>query len=121
MAAAFFNRLADPELASAASAGTAPGAVIHPEVAEVMLEVGIDLSGTTPQKLTPQLAQGAAHLITMGCGESCPVVPGARVHDWPVEDPKGKSAERVRQIRDEIGDRVARFVTDEGWAATASS
>jgi arsenate reductase len=115
MAAAFFNSLADPARARAISAGTAPGARVHPEVVEVMREVGIDLSDARPQELTADLAQGAALLVTMGCGDECPVVPGARRDDWPLEDPKGQSLEAVRRIRDEVQQRVRRLVFTEGW------
>jgi arsenate reductase len=90
----------------AISAGTSPADRIHPEVLEVMNEVGIDLSSATPQKLTAQLAEGGALLVTMGCGDECPYVPGLKIEDWPLEDPKGKPIERVREIRDEIRDRV---------------
>jgi arsenate reductase len=114
MAAAFFNQLADTARAVAISAGTAPGTRVHPEVADAMREVGIDLAGATPQKLTAELAEGAAWLITMGCGDECPVVPGAQRDDWPLEDPKGKPVERVREIRDDVRDRVAAFVTTLG-------
>jgi arsenate reductase (thioredoxin) len=115
MAAAFFNALADPGKARAISAGTAPGDRVHPEVAETMREVGIDLSGAMPRRLTPELAATCRLLVTMGCGDECPVVPGARVDDWPLPDPKGQPPERVREIRDEIRGRVARLVTEEGW------
>jgi len=116
MAAAFFNRLADPARARALSAGTSPGERVHPEVLDAMREVGVDLSEVRPQRLTPELTAGARHLVTMGCGEQCPVVPGARVHDWPLEDPKGKPVERVREIRDEVRERVRAFVEEHGWA-----
>jgi arsenate reductase len=79
---------------------------VHPEVLEVMKEVGIDLSAAKPQKLTASLAENADLLVTMGCGDECPFVPGLRVEDWPLEDPKGKPIEKVREIRDEIRDRV---------------
>ncbi len=116
MAAAFFNQLADTARAVAISAGTTPGTRVHPEVADAMREVGIDLAGATPQKLTAELAEGAAWLITMGCGDQCPVVPGAKRDDWPLEDPKGKPVERVREIRDDVRDRVAAFVAALGLA-----
>ena len=116
MAAAFFNALADPGKARAISAGTEPGPRVHPEVAQAMKEVGIDLGDAAPQRLTPELAAGSRHLVTMGCGDKCPYVPGARVHDWPLEDPKGKPPDRVREIRDEIQRRVGEFVTAQGWA-----
>jgi arsenate reductase (thioredoxin) len=106
MAAAFFNALADPSKARAVSAGTAPGERVHPEVVEVMREAGIDLAGVTPQKLTETLASGASVLVTMGCGDECPYVPGARVEDWPLEDPKGQPIEKVKSIRDEVRTRV---------------
>ena len=114
MAAAFFNQLADPGKARGLSAGTAPGDRVHPEVIATMREVGVDLSSATPQLLTPELARKANWLVTMGCEESCPVVPGVRVQDWPVEDPKGQSVDRVREIRDDIRRRVGDFVTEHG-------
>ena len=116
MAAAWFNELADATKARAVSAGTAPGTKVHPEVLEAMQEVGIDLRGRTPQKLTDELARGAQMLITMGCGEQCPVVPGLRRDDWPLEDPKAKPIARVRQIRDDVRTRVLTLLRQEGWA-----
>ena len=116
MAAAFFNRWADPTRARAISAGTQPGERVHPEVVEVMREKGIDLAGAQPQKLTTELASAAGWLITMGCGDACPVVPTTRRDDWPLEDPKGKPRERVRAIRDDIEARVKELVTANGWA-----
>jgi len=115
MAAAWFNALADATKARAVSAGTEPGARVHPEVLEAMREVGIDLEGRRPQRLTAELAEGAQLLVTMGCGEACPVVPGLARDDWPLEDPKGKPIERVREIRDEVRARVARLLAREGW------
>jgi protein-tyrosine-phosphatase len=114
MAAAFFNHLADPQKAQALSAGTEPGTRVHPEVEAVMLEVGIDLSGARPQKLTEELAKDARLLITMGCGDKCPYVPGLRRDDWPLRDPNGLSAEEVRTIRDEVKQRVQELVKREG-------
>jgi arsenate reductase len=114
MAAAFFNQLADRAKARALSAGTTPGQRVHPEVLAVMHEEGIDLSGTRPRKLTAELAAGAQLLITMGCGDECPYVPGLRRDDWPLEDPKGQPVERVRAIRDEIRARVEALVDQEG-------
>jgi arsenate reductase len=114
MAAAWLGALSDPAKARALSAGTEPGARVHPEVVEAMREVGIDLSSVQPQKLTDDLARGADVLVTMGCGEACPVVPGLRRLDWPLEDPKGKAIERVRAIRDEARALVAAFVAAEG-------
>jgi protein-tyrosine-phosphatase len=106
MAAAFFNELADPGYAQAISAGTDPGLRIHPEVLTVMQEVGIDLSHAKPQRLTEELAREAQLLITMGCGDNCPYVPGLRRDDWPLTDPKGRPLDEVRVIRDDIRNRV---------------
>ncbi|HLG59647.1 MAG TPA: arsenate reductase ArsC [Vicinamibacterales bacterium] len=110
MAAAFFNQLADSASAHAVSAGTNPGDRVHPEVIAVMRESGIDLSAAVPRKLTSELAAGAEMLITMGCGDECPVVPGVRRDDWPLDDPKGRSLAEVRRIRDEIRNRVAELL-----------
>ena len=90
MAAAFFNQLANPTKARAVSAGTEPGERVHPEVLAVMQEVGIDLSHSKPQKLTEDLAKNPQLLITMGCGDKCPYVPGLRRDDWRLRDPKGQ-------------------------------
>jgi arsenate reductase len=116
MAAAWLRQLADPAKARSISAGTDPGTRVHPEVLAAMKEVGIDLSGAQPQRLTDELAQGASMLITMGCGEACPVVPGLRREDWPLEDPKGKPIERVREIRDDVRHRVEALIRREGLA-----
>jgi arsenate reductase (thioredoxin) len=116
MAAAFFNSLADPAKAVAISAGTRPSERIHPEVLAVMREVGMDLSSIRPRRLGSELVQGATLLVTMGCGDECPVVPGARRDDWPLPDPKGQPLDSVRQIRDEIERRVAALVNAEDWA-----
>lgn len=116
MAAAWFNALADSGKARAISAGTDPGTRVHPEVLSAMQEVGIDLSQQTPQKLTDELAGRAQVLITMGCGEQCPVVPGLKRDDWPLEDPKGKPIERVREIRDDVRQRVATLLQSQGWS-----
>ena len=114
MAAAFFNQLADPTKAHAISAGTEPGNRVHPEVLEVMREVGIDLSHAQPQKLTQELAEGASLLVTMGCGENCPYVPGLRCDDWPLSDPKGRPLDEVRKTRDEVRSRVQALLQTEG-------
>jgi arsenate reductase len=106
MAAAFFNQLSDPEKTQAISAGTEPGERVHPEVLTIMQEIGIDLSHAKPQKLTEELARDAQLLITMGCGDKCPYVPGLRRDDWPLRDPKGLPTEEVRAIRDDIKSRV---------------
>jgi arsenate reductase (thioredoxin) len=109
MAAAFLNQLGGDQ-ARAVSAGTNPGRRVHPEVVEAMREVGIDLSAAVPQPLTTALASEADLLITMGCGDQCPYVPGVKRDDWPLEDPKGRSLEDVRRIRDEIRRRVVEFL-----------
>jgi arsenate reductase len=119
MAAAFFNRLADPTQARAISAGTQPGERVHPEVVEVMRERDVDVANAKPQKLTDELAQGAQWLITMGCGDQCPLVPGLKRDDWPLEDPKGKPRERVREIRDEVERKVRAMLTSHGWLRSA--
>lgn len=110
MAAAYLNRLAAPALARGVSAGTSPGPRVHPEVVAVMREEGIDLEGVAPQRLTLELASGADLLVTMGCGDACPHVPGLAREDWPLPDPKGRPLEEVRVIRDEIRDRVAKLI-----------
>ena len=114
MAAAFFNSMADSSKAHAVSAGTEPGVRVHPEVLDAMKEVGIDLSGAQPQKLTEELAAGASLLITMGCGDKCPYVPGLRRDGWPLRDPKGLPAQEVRAIRDEVKGRVEQLFNKEG-------
>lgn len=119
MAAAFFNVMADPLQARAISAGTEPGERVHPVVVDAMREVGIDLSGVRPQKLTAELADGAAMLITMGCGEQCPVVPGVARDDWPLPDPKGQAMETVRATREEIRERVRGLLVREGVVAAS--
>ena len=115
MAAAFFNALSDASRARAISAGTKPADRVHPEVMQVMDELGVDLGGVRPQRLTAELAKGAALLVTMGCGDECPVVPGARRDDWPLADPKGQTIEAVRGVRDEVRRRVAALLAAEGW------
>lgn len=116
MAAAWFNALCAD--ARAVSAGTAPGTAVHPEVVAAMREVGIELANVTPRFLDDDLAHSATMLITMGCGDACPWVPGAIRDDWPLEDPKGKPIERVREIRDEIRARVERLIAAGLWRGT---
>lgn len=106
MASAFFNHYANSRKASAISAGTQPALKVHEGVLHSMAEIGIDLSQIKPQKLTEELAAEADLLVTMGCGESCPVVAGLKREDWPLRDPKGLSACDVNAIRDEIKERV---------------
>ncbi len=115
MANAFFNRLADPTQARSLSAGTDPGPRVHPEVLTTMREKGLDLVDAQPQRLTTELATGAQLLITMGCGDACPLVPGLQRDDWPLADPKGQSVGRVREIRDEIERRVRSLHDAKGW------
>jgi arsenate reductase (thioredoxin) len=103
---------------TAASAGTRPAERVHPEVVEVMRELGVNLSGRTPQALTRELAERADVVVTMGCGDECPYIPGKRYLDWELEDPKGRSLAEVRATRDEIARRVAALVAelDGGWS-----
>jgi arsenate reductase len=96
----------------ALSAGTTPADHVHPEVIEVMKERGIDLSGRTPQRLTRELAEQADLVVTMGCGDECPFIPGKRYIDWELEDPAGQPTGKVREIRDEIGSRVRELVRE---------
>jgi arsenate reductase len=115
MAAAFLNALADPSKARAISAGTAPAARVNPEVVTAMQENGIALKQAVPQKLTPELAAGVQWLITMGCGDGCPVVPGTRREDWPLDDPASLDPAGVRRVRDEIRARVEQLIAHERW------
>src|SRR5262249_55956186 len=118
IAAAFFNALADPAKARAISAGTQPAERVNPVVVEAMHEVAIDIASNRPQPLTEDLAKAAPLLVTMGCGEVCPHVPGVERDDWPLDDPAGEPLARVRTIRDEIRRRVHMLVTGRGLAAT---
>jgi arsenate reductase len=115
MAAALFNSLADPTRARAISAGTRPGTQVHPEVVTAMRDLGIDLSSATPQYLSSDLVKDAHIVITMGCGDECPLVPGVEREDWPMDDPKGQPVEAVRGIRDEIKRRVEALVKERNW------
>jgi arsenate reductase len=94
------------------SAGTTPTDRVHPKVIEAMDELGIDVSGRTPQALTDDLAHWADVVVTMGCGDQCPYIPGKRYVDWDLADPHGKSLDDVRRIRDEIAERVAALTKD---------
>ena len=118
MSAALFNQIADPTKAHAISAGTRPGDRVHPEVVEVMRELGIDLRDAKPQRLTDELARDAQWLVTMGCGDECPYVPGLRREDWPLRDPKGLPIASVREIRNQIRERVREFAIRHAWAAS---
>jgi arsenate reductase len=106
MSAALFERAAG-DRHRALSAGTAPAEHVHPEVVEAMQEVGIDVGDRRPQLLTDELAARADVVVTMGCGDSCPYVPGKRYIDWELPDPKGRPLAEVRAARDEIARRVA--------------
>lgn len=114
MAAAFFNALADGAKARAISAGTDPAVRVHPEVVAAMREVGIAIAAD-PQRLTPDLARTAQLLVTTGRGEQCPMVPGLRVEEWDLPDPKGQTIETVRAIRDEVRGRVGALLDRHGW------
>ncbi len=121
MAAALFNHYADTSQVRAISAGTQPGDRVHPEVQQAMGELGVNLSKVKPQKLTDELANSAQLLVTMGCGEACPFIPGLERDDWPLEDPKGKSVERVREIRSEVKRRVLELLSARNWLPVGSS
>jgi arsenate reductase (thioredoxin) len=111
MALALFERAAGGRH-RADSAGTTPAERLHPEVIEVMNEVGIDVSARRPQRLTHDLAERADVVVTMGCGDECPYIPGKRYLDWDLPDPRGRPREELRQIRDEIADRVTALMRE---------
>jgi len=96
----------------AESAGTTPGQAVHPEVVEAMAELGVDVSGRVPRKLTREMAERADVVVTMGCGDECPYIPGKRYLDWDLADPKGRPLEEVRATRDEIEVRVAELIRE---------
>ena len=105
MSRALFERVAEGRH-EAESAGTEPADRVHPEVIEVMREIGVDLSGRTPQKLSDELAEWADVIVTMGCGDACPYIPGKRYIDWDLPDPKGLPLNEVRALRDDIAHRT---------------
>jgi arsenate reductase (thioredoxin) len=115
MAAAFFNAVADPTRARAISAGTQPGTAVHPEVLTVMEEVGMNLSEAKPQYLSTDVTKDAHIVITMGCGDEWPLIPGVERDDWPLDDPKGQPVEAVRRIRDEIRKKVVELIEERKW------
>ena len=119
IATALFNRIADPARAVAVSAGTDPGMQVHPEVVAAMKELGIDVSFARPRLLTDEVIRHARVVVTMGCGDQCPVVERARMEDWQLPDPAGQSLETVRGIRDEILKRVQALVAKEHWGRPA--
>ncbi len=98
---------------TALSAGTMPAERVHPEVVEVMHELGIDLSGRRPRLLTRELSAQADIVVTMGCGDECPYIPGKRYIEWDLLDPKGRSLDEVRAIRDDIAHRIDWLLADE--------
>jgi arsenate reductase len=111
MSEALFTRTAAGHH-EARSAGTEPGEHVHPEVVEAMRELGIDLSSRVPRKLTQADAEWADVVVTMGCGDECPYIPGKRYLDWDLEDPKGRPIEEVRATRDEIERRVVELIDE---------
>src|SRR5947209_7126694 len=111
MSQALFERAAAGRH-SALSAGTTPGDRVHAEVVDAMRELGIDLAGRKPKLLTRDLARQADVVITMGCGDQCPFIPGKRYIDWDLPDPKGRPVQEVRAIRDDIARRVAQLLTE---------
>ena len=111
MSGALFERAAGGRH-EARSAGTTPGERVHPEVVEAMREVGLDVADRVPQRLTDELSQWADVVVTMGCGDECPFIPGKRYIDWDLPDPKGRPVEEVRAIRDDIAGRVRELVEE---------
>ena len=118
MSAAVFERAAGGRH-GALSAGTTPAARVHPEVVEVMRELGVDLSERRPQGLTRELAERADVVVTMGCGDECPYIPGKRYLDWDLQDSKGRPLEEVRATRDDIARRVRALVDELDRSAAA--
>jgi arsenate reductase (thioredoxin) len=116
MSAALFERATEGRH-HAESAGTTPGDRVHPEVVEAMNELGIDLSGNTPRLLTTELAEQADVVVTMGCGDACPYIPGKRYIDWDLPDPKGRPPADVRRLRDDIERRVVELAHELDEAA----
>jgi len=108
---ALFERSADGRH-EARSAGTTPGSAVHPEVVEVMAELGIDLSGRVPHRLTREDAEWADVVVTMGCGDACPYIPGKRYLDWELDDPAGRPLEEVRATREEISTRITALLEE---------
>ena len=111
MSQALFERAAEGRH-SAVSAGTTPGQRVHPEVVEVMRELDIDVADREPKLLTRELAEQADVVVTMGCGDECPYIPGKRYLDWDLEDPKGRPLDEVRATRDDIDRRVRALVEE---------
>ncbi|MFG1827758.1 arsenate reductase ArsC [Microbispora bryophytorum] len=111
MAAGFLFRLAGDRI-EVRSAGSLPAEQVNAAAVEAMKEVGIDISGQTPKVLTPEAVQASDYVITMGCGDACPIFPGKKYLDWALDDPAGKGVEAVRPIRDEIKTRIQALITE---------
>jgi protein-tyrosine-phosphatase len=118
MAMGFFTALAE-DRAVAWSGGSEPGNQVNPSAVAAMAEVGIDISGEYPKPWTDEIVRAADVVVTMGCGDACPVFPGKRYEDWTLEDPAGMGVESVRPIRDEIRTRVEALLADLGVTARA--
>jgi arsenate reductase (thioredoxin) len=113
MSRALFDRAAEARHTSDSAGSVAdPEGQVHPEVLAVMAEIGIDLAGRRPQRLSTELAQRADLVVTMGCGDTCPYIPGKRHRDWDLPDPKGQALDAVRDTRDDIADRVAALLAE---------
>ncbi|KAG0285585.1 hypothetical protein BGZ96_010186 [Linnemannia gamsii] len=115
MAAAFFNVHATQDGMKGISAGTNPASEVHGVVRDIMLEKNIDLSHIQPVKLTPELAKTCSTIVTMGCGETCPYVPGVKIIDWKITDPKNKPIDEAREIRDEIENKIKEFIAENNY------
>ena len=110
--ALFERAVGDRHTADSAGSEADPAGQVHPQVVEAMREAGIDLSGRQPQPLTDEMARKADVVVTMGCGDACPFIPGKRYVDWDLPDPKGQPIEAVRALREEIGRRVERLASE---------
>ena len=117
MAAGWLRHLADDRVA-VFSGGSNPGAQVNPSAVAAMREVGVDISAATPQRWTDEIVSAADVVVTMGCGDTCPVFPGVRYEDWPIADPAGMGVDAVRPIRDELRDRVENLMTTLDIPAT---
>jgi arsenate reductase len=111
MAAGWLRHLAGDSV-EVRSAGSAPADAVNPAAVQAMAEVGIDITDQTPRKLEWETAESSDVIVTMGCGDACPVFPGKRYEDWKLEDPAGQGVEAVRPIRDDIRARVERLLTE---------
>jgi len=118
MAAAFLTHLAGDRV-EVRSAGSAPADSVNPAVVAAMREAGIDIAAEVPKVLTAEAVQASDVVITMGCGDTCPVFPGKRYLDWQLDDPAGQGVDAVRPIRDEIQRRIRALLTELGVPATA--